>query len=196
MVRTAGLIYVTLAPAIFAGIFNMLWVRLSLAGRLNVPMDSGRRLSDGRRLFGDNKTWKGFLGMVLWGAVSGLIWGALLRGRNAESFSLFYLVHPNTAPWSALSGALLGFAYAAAELPNSFFKRRLDIQPGKNPKGLWKPFFIFLDQADSVIGCLVLLRLFYAYDGSFFLIGVLIGSLTHILLNVLLYFLNLRSNMF
>lgn len=196
MGQTAVNIFVTLAPAIFAGILNMIWVRLSLGRRLSVPMDQGLRLPDGRRLFGDNKTWKGFFGMIVLGALSGLGWGLFLKGRPLESFDLFYLIYPNSWGWSAVSGALLGLAYAVAELPNSFVKRRLDITPGKSPRGLWRPLFVLLDQADSVIGCLLLLRLFYPYGWSFFLTGVFIGSLTHILLNMLLYFLKLRKNMF
>lgn len=189
-------IYISLAPVIFAGILNMVWVRVSLGDGLKVPMDGGRVLQDGRRLFGDNKTWKGFLGMIVLGAITGILWGAFLNGRAMEALNLFYRSHPNTLIWSGLTGALAGFAYALAELPNSFLKRRLDIRPGKNPAGLRKLFFIFLDQADSVIGCLLLLRLFYAYDLQFFFVGVAFGAVTHILLNMLLYFLKLRKNLF
>lgn len=189
-------IYVTLAPAIFAGILNMVWVRSGVLRQLNVPMDRGRRLRDGRRLFGDHKTWKGFLGMIVLGALSGWIWGALLKGRPWEELDLLYRSHANTPAWSALSGSLLGLGYALAELPNSFLKRRLDIAPGKNPKGIARPFFVFLDQADSVLGCLLILRLFSPYGLRLFILGIFFGAATHIALNMLLYFLKLRKNMF
>ena len=189
-------LYITLAPVIFAGILNMVWVRLPLGQGLNVPMDNGRVLKDGRRLFGDHKTWKGFWGMIGIGAVTGILWGIFLKGRDMETLNLFYKGHANTMLWSGLTGALAGFAYALAELPNSFLKRRLDIRPGKNPTGVRKLFFIFLDQADSVIGCLILLRLVYPYDLEFFLVGVGFGAVTHILLNMLLYVLKLRKNLF
>ena len=52
--------YVTMFPVILAGILNMLFVKTSLYLRLRRPMDGGRTLWDGRRLFGDNKTWAGF----------------------------------------------------------------------------------------------------------------------------------------
>lgn len=196
MGQRIGTIYISLAPVIFAGILNMVWVRLQPGDFLKTPMDRGRILSDGRRLFGENKTWKGFLGMIFLGALSGILWGLFLRGRAIEELNLFYRVLPNTILWNALSGALGGAAYALAELPNSFLKRRLDIGPGKNPHGLRRIFFIFLDQADSVIGCLILLRFFYAYDLIFFISAVLLGAATHLALNMLLYFLKLRKNMF
>ena len=196
MLRMMGSIYITLAPAIFARILNMVWVSSSVGNALKSPMDRGLKLKDGRRLFGDHKTWKGFWGMIGLGALSGLVWGAFLRGRSLEDMNLIYQAFANTTPWSAISGALLGLGYAVAELPNSFLKRRLDISPGKNPKGMLRPFFIFLDQADSVLGCLIILRIFYPYGWNFFIVGLLIGAVTHILLNMLLYFLKLRKNMF
>lgn len=191
-----GNIYISLAPVIFAGILNMVWVRLDIGNRLKIPMDGGKVLADGHRLFGDNKTWKGFLGMIGLGLITGILWGAFLKGRAIETLDLFYLGRANTLLWSGFTGALSGLAYALAELPNSFLKRRLDIRPGKNPAGFKKLFFIFLDQADSVIGCLLLLRLFYPYDLGFFFSAVLLGALTHISLNILLFFLKLRKNMF
>ena len=196
MKQMLGNIYISLAPVIFAGILNMVWVRLNFGNGLKVPMDGGKILADGRRLFGDNKTWKGFLGMIGLGLITGILWGAFLKGRTIETLDLFYLGRTNTLLWSGFTGALSGLAYALAELPNSFLKRRLDIRPGKNPIGFKKIFFIFLDQADSVIGCLLLLRLFYPYDLGFFFSGVLLGAVTHIILNMLLYFLKLRKNMF
>ena len=44
-----------------------------------------------------------------------------------------------------------GFGYALFELPNSFIKRRLGIQPGESPKR-FKALFILMDQLDSGIG--------------------------------------------
>lgn len=196
MKQMLGNIYISLAPVIFAGILNMVWVRLDIGNRLKIPMDGGKVLADGHRLFGDNKTWKGFLGMIGLGLITGILWGAFLKGRAIETLDLFYLGRANTLLWSGFTGALSGLAYALAELPNSFLKRRLDIRPGKNPAGFKKLFFIFLDQADSVIGCLLLLRLFYPYDLGFFFSAVLLGALTHISLNILLFFLKLRKNMF
>ena len=50
--------YITLLPVILAGIMNMVWCKTSLLKALKKPMDMGKCLSDGKRIFGDNKTWK------------------------------------------------------------------------------------------------------------------------------------------
>lgn len=188
--------YVTLAPVILAGILNMAWVKTGFLPGLNVAMDGGRTFTDGRRVLGDNKTWKGFAGMIVLTAVCGVLWGLLLKGSPMERLDLYYRVRPNRLAWSALSGALSGFGYIAAELPNSFLKRRLDIHPGKNPAGFWKPLFIFLDQADSVLGCLIVLRLVYPFGPAFFFIALAAGAGTHLILNLLLYSVKLRKNPF
>ena len=91
---------------------------------------------------------------------------------------------------------LLGLGYSLFELPNSFLKRRLDITPGKSVSGFWKVFFIFLDQADSVFGVALVVWLFYPLGIGLYLLYVLVGAGTHLLLNMMLYFMHLRKNMF
>ena len=67
MLETILSLYITLMSVIFAGVANMAFCKYPTYQRLNIPMDAGRILSDGKRLFGQNKTWKGFIGMILFG---------------------------------------------------------------------------------------------------------------------------------
>jgi hypothetical protein len=92
-------------------------------------------------------------------------------------------------------GFLLGLAYVLLELPNSLIKRRFDISPGKSGKGI-KSIFIFLDQADSLFGCVLVIAMVYRMSFPFYLLYVFIGALTHIIINMLLYIGKLRRNMF
>src|SRR5947209_18847155 len=46
-----------------AGAAQAAWLRSRLSARFHVPLDGGRTLG-GKRLLGDNKTWRGFLVMV------------------------------------------------------------------------------------------------------------------------------------
>lgn len=55
------MMYVTLMPTIFAGIINMIWCKLSILKSIQTPIDSGKNFVDGKRIFGDNKTWKGLI---------------------------------------------------------------------------------------------------------------------------------------
>lgn len=188
--------YVSLAPVIIAGVLNMVWCSTSLAPQLDRPLDNHRVLRDGRRLLGDNKTWKGLVGMVALGVVTFVLWSLVLRGSSLGRWDLFHQRHAATLPFDALVGALLGAAYALFELPNSFLKRRLDIGPGKESTGPCRWFIVILDQADSVLGCAVVLALL-ATVTPLFLVGlVVVGAGTHILLNMALFAVGLRRNRF
>ncbi len=153
MLHLIAMMYVTLGPVILAGIFNMIFCKLKILRSIQVPMDGGRTLSDGNRIFGDNKTWKGFVGYLIFGTLFTVIWGAAIRNTSLNSLDFFYINNVNKLAFNLLIGVLLGLAYALFELPNSFVKRRLGITPGKPATGIKKAIFVFVDQADSIFGC-------------------------------------------
>lgn len=190
------MMYVTLAPTIFAGIVNMLWIKLPVMGFAKKPIDCGKTLKDGHRIFGDNKTWKGVIGYVIFNTVFAVLWGFVCRSETMAALDFFYLEHDNTVPYNLIIGVLLGLGYSLFELPNSFLKRRLDITPGKTVKGFWKVFFIFLDQADSIFGVALVVWIFHDIGILLYLGFVFVGAATHLILNMLLYFAHLRKNMF
>ena len=188
--------YITLFPAIVAGVLNSLFCKSKLLSKLKVPIDFGKCFVDKKRIFGDNKTWKGLLGYILLNCIIQVIWGMICSLCNLNSRNFFYTNNHNTILFNILIGFLLGLFYALFELPNSFIKRRIGIEPGKPPIGFLKVFFIFLDQADSVFGMCLVVAMFYKMSLCFYLVYVLIGALTHIVFNMLLYFLKVRKNMF
>ncbi|WP_407343236.1 CDP-archaeol synthase [Pengzhenrongella phosphoraccumulans] len=179
---------------IVAAVLNMVWVTSSWARALNRPIDAGATLADRRRVFGDNKTWKGLLGMVVLGALAGLVWGLLIHGTRLEPYNCFYACHDNTPGFNAFVGALQGLAYAVFELPNSFLKRRVGISPGARHGGAWTVLFVVLDQIDSVVGCALLVLLFAPVGWAFVLVTVVVGGVTHLVLNLVLYALHLRKH--
>jgi len=169
--RFIGHIYFLLLPAIIGGVLNMAFVKLPVLKAWQAPIDGGKTLRDGKRIFGDNKTWKGFFGMIVLTAFSAwLCW----HGTFQNSF---------------LCGALLGLAYVLFELPNSFVKRRLSIQAGKNGGAIQT----LVDQADSALGYAIfmlwILPLSLAEGLSIFAIG----TLTHYIVNILLFLVKLRG---
>jgi len=196
LAETIVKMYVTLLPAIIAGILVMVWCKTGFMKFAMKPMDMGKNFRDGKRIFGENKTWKGFIGYLIFDTVSSVIWGLICHAANLDHLNFFYVNHENTVPFNLMTGVLLGFGYALFELPNSFLKRRLDITPGKTISGGWKVFFIFLDQADSIFGCALVVWLFYDLGIGLYLLYVLIGALTHIIVNMLLYVCKLRKNPF
>lgn len=106
------------------------------------PIDSGRNFSDGKRLFGDGKTWRG---LVL-GILAGLLVGLIQIGA-AGAWDLGFLPRQ-----TFLSVALLAAGALLGDLAKSFFKRRL----GKERGSKWP----VADQYDLVIGAFVLLLVF------------------------------------
>lgn len=187
--------YMTLMPVILAGICNMFFVKTTFYKRFNKPMDGGRCLKDNRRILGENKTWIGFLGMVVFGAILQLIWGEMsLYFPDIQAANYLYIKHSNMAHYNILVGALLGFSYMLFELPNSFIKRRLAIRPGKTEQGIRGVFFL-VDQVDSLFGVALVVALFGVITlGQYFLIIVL-GAFTHIGVNLILYGLHIRKNL-
>lgn len=188
--------YISLMPVIFAGIFNMVWVKLPFFQFMNKPIDQKCMFIDGKRLLGDNKTWKGFLGMIVLGMFSTLLWGLLCdTSPYLNLHNYLYRNHQNTVIYNLNIGFFLGLAYALFELPNSFMKRRLDIVPGKRGTGK-KSIFVLIDQADSLFGCVLVIAFVYQMSLAFYFFYVFIGALTHIIINILLYLGKLRRNIF
>lgn len=191
------IIYVTLMPVILAGIFNMVFCKMSIFETIKKPIDNYKTFVDGKRIFGDNKTYKGFLGMIFLGIISSVLWGFLCSNNYyLQSYNLFYKNYDNTITYNILIGFLLGLIYVVFELPNSFIKRRLNIVEGKTATGLLGFLFIFIDQADSLFGCVAVINIFYKLTFVQYILFVFVGACTHIVINITLYFLKIRRNMF
>ena len=194
--KTIGMMYLTLASPIIAGILNMVWCKNNSFNIPNVPMDNNTNFIDGKRIFGNNKTWKGFFGYIVLNIICAIIMGIICNIFNLNSYNYFYIATENSLIYNIIIGLLLGLGYALFELPNSFLKRRLDIEEGKTAKGFKKYFFIFLDQADSIFGIVLVVHLFYSLTLVQYLLYVLLGAVTHIIMNMILYFMKLRKNIF
>ncbi len=104
------------------------------------PVDFGRVLRDGERLFGDGKTWRGLVG----GTVAGALLGFLLSWPFDPSSRWSFGSPPEAFAISAVLalGALLG------DLGGAFVKRRMHKPRGAKAPGL--------DQYDFVVGGLLL----------------------------------------
>ncbi len=186
--------YATLAPGIFAGIGNMVWCTLPVAKVLARPIDGGRTWR-GRRVLGDNKTWKGLVGMIVLGMIFTVAWGWVCAAvPRLESLTYFYRENDNTLGYNAVVGLAIGAAYALFELPNSFLKRRLGVAPGKGQAKGWGVGLVVLDQIDSVVGMVLVVACVYPMSPGFFVLYVLVGGVTHAALNLLLFAARLRRN--
>lgn len=186
-------LYISMMPVILGGIFNMLFVKIKWLLPLKIPIDRGKCLKDNRRIFGDSKTVLGFAGMILGTVIFAVFWGIFLHKINLESRNLIYHRYPNTFFLNISVGAVFGFAYMLFELPNSFIKRRLDID-ARDRGGFPVNIFVFVfDQIDSMIGVMSVLAFFAHFSFNEYLFAVFIGGLTHISVNGFLILFKVRK---
>ena len=139
----------TLLPVLGAPLLHAPVLRFDLLTAVKRPIDGGRTFG-GRRILGDNKTWRGALVMV-----TGVEAAALALNRSEAYRRRLPPGVRDARP--ALVGALLGVATFAGELPNSFAKRRLGIAPGGHRTDAAGVALAIVDQADFVLAAWLLL---------------------------------------
>ncbi len=173
-------------PPTIAAILHMIVVKFNLFSRLNYPLDFYRK-AGGKRIFGNSKTFRGLLAMVVLSipATYFLHWLTV----NYQSISSLNIIDFETYS-PALVGIAYGLGYVIAELPNSFAKRMLGIDEGKPGKF----YNVMIDQADSPVGCMLALIIFSDMNLLFFIAGTFFYLGLHMFFNVLLFSVGLRKN--
>ncbi len=144
------------------------------------PIDHGKNWKDGRRIFGDGKTYRGLIGGTACGIVTGLVQMQIVSLENLGTFTLAAII-------SLSSGALFG------DIIKSFFKRRLGYERGAK--------FPIVDQLDFVAGAWILT---YAFNPEWFtdnflsspwimVTVLLLTPLLHRLTNIIGYYAKLKK---
>jgi CDP-2,3-bis-(O-geranylgeranyl)-sn-glycerol synthase len=136
-------------PVLGAPLLHAPVLRFDLLRPLRRPIDGGRTFR-GRRVLGDNKTWRG--AVVMFTGVTAAT--AALHRVDAYRARLPRDVR-DAGPLT--TGALLGLATVVGELPNSFVKRQLGIGPGGRRTGPGGVAISIVDQADFVLAAWPLL---------------------------------------
>lgn len=171
------------APAGIANMVPILAARVPVIRRFDQPIDGGRSFR-GRRIFGDHKTWRGILtGMVAATAVLAL--QQLLYGQ----FGWFQWVSNGVDYMSLpiwLAGPLFGLGALGGDAVKSFFKRQLNVEPGRS----WIPF----DQLDYVIGGALAVLPFIRLSLAQYVLLTIVWLLVHVLSTHLGYWLRLKDS--
>ncbi len=170
-------------PVMVAAAVHIAILRLKLLESLKRPMDFGLTLR-GKRLFGDNKTWRGAV-VYTAATVLAILPQGYFRLPDLEYFDYGQANLP-------LVGFLLGLGFALGELPNSFLKRQWGIGPGQRGN----PFFVILDQVDSLIGCLALLCFVWVPPLQTWVVVLLLCTLLHIAFNGVFVLVGLKKSIF
>lgn len=146
----------------------------------------GGRLYKGKRLFGDHKTWSGYVGGTLSGAMIGLLinYTFLYAGVKELTFSNYLLP-------TFLMVFTLSFFSMFGDLIGSFIKRRIGRAPGTES--------IFLDQYPFALFSLAFFYIFFwpeaklifPWDGV--LAILIVTPLIHRAVNIIGYKLKMKD---
>ena len=174
---------------VLAGLLQSLWLRSRVSRVLAIPLDGGRTFR-GRPILGENKTLRGFVVMIpaaalAFAAVAIVV--SLPRGVPPAT-----LWQSTPAGYAAL-GAWAGFGFMAAELPNSFVKRRFGILPGQAPASSLTAAICFtIDRTDSIVGMLAALTVAVPTPWTTWVLVLILGPLIHWLFSWWLFRLGVK----
>jgi hypothetical protein len=177
----ALLVFVPVAGALCA---HAPVLRFDLLCALARPIDAGARFR-GRRVLGDNKTWRG--AFVMFG-------GAWAATSLLSCWPAWWLRLPLALQQAGpvVTGALIGLGTVLAEVPGSFLKRQLDIAPGARQRSPAGVLLSVWDQADFVPGVALALMPLWRMPLRSAVIGFAVVGLAHLTLSAAGYALGAR----
>lgn len=172
------LVFYLLFPAFAANMMPQIASFFNILPKLNYPVDHYKQIG-GKRIFGDNKTRRGFIVGV---AIAILI--ALIQ---------FILDELNIIPIDKLDGLgqfllfgfLAGFGALAGDTIESFIKRQFNIKSGR-------PLIPF-DQVDYLIGYLILTGIIIQWSWPDIIFILLCGLILNPLVNISAYLLKIKN---
>lgn len=153
------------------------------------PIDRGRKFR-GKRIFGDNKTYRGVvvvsLGTAIGFGLQSLLFHRIASVRSVELFDYAFFK-------SVALGVAVGVAAMVSELPNSFIKRRFEIAPGTAAKGWKSVIFYVYDQIDFLLGAWLVLALAVPVTVERVLLSSVLLLVAHQLMSSVGYALGMRK---
>jgi CDP-2,3-bis-(O-geranylgeranyl)-sn-glycerol synthase len=167
-----------LIPAIFANLSPVLVKKVDF---LNYPVDFYRKLGN-KRLFGENKTYRGFFFGIL-----AAILIAYIQMKTTPYLFVDFIFDYGSINIIAF-GALLGFGALFGDLVKSFVKRRIGKKEGQS----WLPF----DQIDWAVMSLIFLNLMINISLLTNILVLVIGGVGHAAFNYVGYLMNLKKSKF
>ncbi len=147
------------------------------------PIDFGRKFIDGKRILGDGKTWRGFIGGVIGGLLTAHVQILVERVINVRIYSSLTYGSFLTLAFLLSFGAMIGDSFG------SFIKRRFGVERGKS--------FPILDQLTFLVvayltasRCQAFYRLF---TWDVLVTGLVVTPILHLSVNVIAYKLGLKD---
>lgn len=168
-------------PAGEANIAAFFSAKVPVLEKVSYPMDLFIKIR-GKRLLGSHKTIRGL--------ISGMIVGVLVVWLEVflyEQFALFRTLIPlnykTINPF--LLGSLAGFGALIGDAVKSFFKRQMNIPPGKS----WFPF----DQIDYILGGILFTWFYIKLSLYYYILLFIIWFLLHPITTFIGYLTKLKE---
>lgn len=155
----------------------------------DTPMDFGKTIH-GKRIFGDNKTWRGFCFGVLVSSltvfISYLLWYTGIFSYHLIGWGInIFTLHDSLLNSYLWLGPLLGAGALFGDAVESFFKRQIGREAGQS----WFPF----DQIDYIIGGLLFSLLVVVFRWQFYLLVLVVWFAIHLISVAIGYKLGVRD---
>jgi len=167
-------------PAYIANMAPVFAEKLGVLKFLARSVDGGK-MWKGRPIFGDHKTWRGFVVGIV--SALAVVWLQYFLQQFYFSQKISLINYSEVNLW--FLGILLGFGALFGDLVKSFFKRRIGVLPGKP----WIPF----DQIDFALGALIFVNFIFRTPWTLVIIVLLVTPILHISANRLGYLLKIRN---
>lgn len=148
--------------------------------KLNAPMDFGKSIND-KRIFGDNKRWRGLIFGMIFGALTGYLQFLIYP----EFINELGIISTHPAITMTLLGGLLGLGALLGDAVESFFKRRSHVKPGES----WFPY----DQIDFIIGGIILSMPIVVLNVKTYLLILIVWFGLHLIAGYIGYLLKLKD---
>jgi CDP-2,3-bis-(O-geranylgeranyl)-sn-glycerol synthase len=173
-------------PAGVANVSPILSNKFPVLHRWKTPLDFGKSFR-GKRIFGDNKTWRGLLVGVLMATLTIWIqqriwWHSSLTSDFFDAAGkLMHFGHSNF--W--LLGTFMGLGALLGDAGESFLKRQLNKPSGES----WFPF----DQVDYIVGGLLFSLPFVRLTWNGYALVIVLWTGIHLIASYLGYLLKLKD---
>lgn len=163
-----------LLPAGFANMSPILAKKI--LPNWNTPVDFGIKIR-GREILGSHKTYRGLLSGALVGML--IFYLQQLVYNQIEFFRTISMYDYSDV--NPFFGAWIGFCALLGDIVKSFFKRRLQIAPGK-------PWIIF-DEIDWIVGSLLGTCIVFVPSIKIIIACLITGTLLHFIIRLASYWL-------
>ncbi len=195
-----GLSFFILVPAFVTN--GMMVIVGKIKNVKRFPIDNGKTFKDGERIFGEGKSWNGFIGGWITGFLisAAICWFFFIKIQEAKIYHMFEFINESyifdfisdvfsnsklNPTTYLLSQCFIALGSPVGDLIGSFFKRRKKVKRGE--------VYLFWDQNDFVIVSSLIACIWYPFSWYYWIFVLLITPLLTALANWIGYLMGKKE---